>query len=85
MYEDVTSNINEMTLENCHSPSVPASLPPTSLIIGSRSRPQFLLDTVESVLQGDEVPAKLIIDQRGAPHRILSTVVTDCPCKIQYV
>src|SRR5207342_3365433 len=31
-------------------------LPPTSLIIPSRGRPELLLATVQSILAGDEVP-----------------------------
>jgi GT2 family glycosyltransferase len=63
-----------------------AGLPPTSLIIGSRNRPQFLLDTVESVLQGDEVPTELIlIDQSDAPHPSLATLKHNRACELRYL
>src|SRR3712207_2073952 len=63
-----------------------ATLPPASLIICSRNRPQLLLETVESVLKGDEVPAELIIiDQSTTPHEILATLTTDRPCEIRYL
>src|SRR5437773_2459984 len=63
-----------------------AGLPPTSLIIGSRNRPKFLLETVESVLRGDEVPSELIIiDQSDIPHPSLATLKHDCDCEIRYL
>jgi GT2 family glycosyltransferase len=44
-----------------------------SLLFCSRDRPRLLLDTVESVLQGDDVPAEIVIvDQSRAPHPELS-------------
>jgi GT2 family glycosyltransferase len=45
----------------------------TSLLICSRERPQLLLETVESVLQGDEWPAEIVVvDQSRKPHPALS-------------
>jgi GT2 family glycosyltransferase len=62
------------------------TLPPTSLIICSRNRPQLLLETVQSVLQGDDVPTELIIvDQSDAPHAQLATLTSDRPCAIRYL
>jgi GT2 family glycosyltransferase len=62
------------------------SLPPTSLIICSRNRPKLLLETIESVLQGDEVPAEfIIIDQSDVPHPTLASLRTDRPCEIRYL
>jgi GT2 family glycosyltransferase len=61
-------------------------LPPTSLIIGSRNRPKFLLETVESVLRGDEVPSELIIiDQSDIPHPSLAILKHDRDCEIRYL
>jgi GT2 family glycosyltransferase len=61
-------------------------LPLTSLIIGSRNRPQMLLETVESVMRGDEVPAELIIiDQSDVPHPTLPTFKHDRACGIRYL
>ena len=61
-------------------------LPQSSLIICSRNRPKLLLETVESVLRGDDVPSELIIvDQSRAPHPELSQMKTDRPCEIRYI
>lgn len=61
-------------------------IPPTSLIICSRNRPNLLLETVESVLQGEEVPAELIIiDQSDISHPILAILKTDRPCEVRYL
>jgi len=63
-----------------------ASLPPTSLIMCSRNRPKLLAETIESVLQGDEVPTELVVvDQSDAPHPTLATLKTDRPCEIRYL
>jgi GT2 family glycosyltransferase len=64
----------------------PACLPPTSLIICSRNRPRMLLETVESVLQGTDLPAELIvIDQSAERHPVLSGLVTDARCRLRYI
>src|SRR5215211_6856537 len=57
-------------------------LPPVTLLICSRNRPRLLWETVESVLQGAEVPAEiLIVDQSDRPHLILGqAAATCCPC-----
>jgi len=61
-------------------------IPPTSLIICSRNRPQLLLETVESVLQGDEVPTELIIiDQSDAAYAQLAALATERACEIRYL
>ena len=63
-----------------------ASLPPASLVICSRDRPQLLAETVESVLRGDEVPAELVIvDQSDVPHPILASLTSDRSCEIRYL
>lgn len=62
------------------------SLPPTSLIICSRNRPRLLRDTIDSVLQGEEVPTELIIiDQSDVPHSSLETLTHTRACKIRYL
>jgi GT2 family glycosyltransferase len=64
----------------------PVNLPPTSLIIGSRNRPALLAETVESILQADEVPDELIlIDQSDSPHPSLATLTTRRGCNIRYL
>jgi GT2 family glycosyltransferase len=62
------------------------SLPPTSLIICSRNRPQLLLETVESILHGDQIPTELIvIDQSKVLHPTLSALETGGECEIRYL
>ena len=78
-----------------HTDTIPAAarnastqtyLPPTSLIICSRNRPKLLVETVESVLRGDEVPAELIIiDQSDLSHPTLAMLKTSRPCEIRYL
>jgi GT2 family glycosyltransferase len=66
--------------------SDPPDVPRTSLIIPSRNRPELLLATVRSILQGDEIPSELIVvDQSDAPHSTLTTLGTDRACKIRYL
>lgn len=61
-------------------------LPPTSLIICTRNRPQLLSETVDSVLAGREVPTEIvIIDQSAQPHPTLAALKPDRPCAIHYV
>ena len=61
-------------------------LPPTTLIICSRNRPQLLIDVVESILKGEEVPGELvIIDQSEKINRTLETFTTARTCSIRYV
>jgi O-antigen biosynthesis protein len=68
------------------SATVRASLPPTSLIIGSRNRPDLLLECVHSILQGEELPSELcIIDQSDAPHPTLPHLKADRACDIRYL
>src|SRR5579859_8077465 len=57
------------------SQCAPGDLPPTTLIICSRNRPQLLQEAVESVLRGREVPTELlIIDQSQAAHPALANL-----------
>ena len=60
-------------------------LPPTTLIICSRNRPDLLLESVRSILAGDEVPTELIIvDQSDAENKTLAALRTDRACEIRY-
>jgi hypothetical protein len=53
-------------------------IPSISMIIPSRNRPHVSLDTVDSVLRGDEVSTELIIvDQSDAPHPSLKSFTTE--------
>ena len=61
-------------------------LPQSSLIICSRNRPKLLLDTVTSVLRGDDVPTEMVIvDQSDESHPELSRMKTERPCEIHYL
>ncbi len=63
----------------------PAGLPPTSLIICSRDRPELLAETVASILRGDELPAEMIIvDQSKEAHPRLS-MLTAPGCDMRYL
>jgi GT2 family glycosyltransferase len=62
-----------------------AGLPTTSLVIASRNRPQMLVETVESVLQGDEVPSEIVvIDQSAEPNARLANLQTARDCEVRY-
>jgi GT2 family glycosyltransferase len=66
-------------------PLTAQTLPPTSLIIPSRGRPDLLLETVQSILAGDQVPSELvIIDQSDAAHPGLMNLTTERQCRIRY-
>ena len=61
-------------------------LPQSSLIICSRNRPNLLLETVESVLRGNDVPSEMIIvDQSDGVHPELSRRQTERSCEIHYI
>jgi GT2 family glycosyltransferase len=61
-------------------------LPFASLIICSRNRPKLLVETIDSVLQGDEVPTELvIIDQSDVPQSTLANLKTNRLCEIRYI
>jgi GT2 family glycosyltransferase len=62
------------------------ALPGTSLIICSRNRPQLLLESVQSVLAGDEVPSELLImDQSDQEHTTLANLRIERGWEIRYV
>src|SRR6266542_3230353 len=62
------------------------TLPPSSLIISSRNRPQMLRETIQSILAGEEVPAEIVIvDQSDAPDERLHSLETDRLCTIRYL
>lgn len=66
--------------------SLTAKLPHTTIVICSRNRPQLLLDTVNSVLRGNERPDEMIIvDQSDAPHPILSNATKSAACSVRYL
>lgn len=62
------------------------TVPPVSLGICSRNRPDLLLETVVSVLQADAIPAEIvIIDQSDAEHPTLPTFVPPEGCEVRYI
>lgn len=61
-------------------------LPAASLVICSRNRPDLLEAAVVSILQGEHVPAELIIvDQSDDPHPRLSCLRAERPCDVRYL
>ena len=62
------------------------TLPPSSVIVCSRNRPRYLLQTVESVLQGAERPAEIVIvDQSDEAHPTLGAMDSRDGCAIRYL
>jgi GT2 family glycosyltransferase len=61
------------------------TLPPSSVIVCSRNRPRYLLETVESVLQGAVRPAEIVIvDQSDEAHPSLGAMGARDGCAIRY-
>jgi len=61
-------------------------LPPASLLISSRNRPELLRETIESILAGDEIPAEMvIIDQSDVPDPYLSAFQPEQACTFRYL
>jgi GT2 family glycosyltransferase len=59
---------------------------PVSLIICSRDRSQMLVETVDSILAGDSVPAEIvIIDQSKTAHPTLAGRHAEGGCAIRYL
>jgi len=68
------------------SNAVRGSLPAASLIICSRNRPQLLWDTLQSVLQGYEIPAEIVVvDQSDEPDPVLSSFRPEGDCEFRYL
>ncbi|HEX5760500.1 MAG TPA: glycosyltransferase [Thermoanaerobaculia bacterium] len=62
------------------------AVPPSSLIVCSRNRPRFLLETIHSVLQGGEVPAEIVVvDQSDAPQSGLAALATARACEVRHL
>lgn len=67
-------------------PSQPGAIPPASLIICTRNRPDMLADTVRWVLEGDELPTELIVvDQSDEPAEQLAATWRHQDCEIRYL
>ena len=66
--------------------NVKTTLPKSSLIICSKDRPKLLLETVESVLRGNQVPTEMVIvDQSANPHPVLFEMKPERCCEIRYI
>jgi GT2 family glycosyltransferase len=61
-----------------------APLPPSTLVIGSRNRPDLLRACVRSILGGDDVPAELVVvDQSDRPSPALAAL--DGRCRVRHL
>src|SRR5512142_3272966 len=61
-------------------------LPPTSLIICTRNRPELLCDTVNSILAGRVVPTELVIvDQSDSLHPLPPLPKTERSCEVRHL
>ncbi|HEX9942039.1 MAG TPA: glycosyltransferase [Thermoanaerobaculia bacterium] len=61
-------------------------LPPASLVLCTRNRPRFLLDTLGSLLAGEEVPAEIVVvDQSDAPCSGLEGLGAGLRCEVRHV
>lgn len=59
---------------------------PASVLICSRDRPELLLDTVRSVLDGTVVPAEVVVvDQSTAAHPELARGLEERGCAVRYL
>jgi GT2 family glycosyltransferase len=60
--------------------------PPSSVIVCSRNRPRYLLETVESVLAGRQRPTEIVVvDQSDQPHTALATMGVRDGCAVRYL
>ena len=67
-------------------PGAQPGLPPTTLIICSRNRPTMLQQTIESVLQGDEVPSEVVVvDQSSAANPNIENLKSQRNTDIRYI
>lgn len=73
--------------DDCAEPSGSSlRLPPASLVITSRNRPVLLSETVESILEGSEVPDEIVIvDQSAHPHSELDGMQSERSCTVRYL
>lgn len=63
-----------------------SALPPVSLILCSRNRPELLLASAHSILAGDDVPAELVIvDQSDARHEEVAGLSRKGTCHVRYL
>jgi GT2 family glycosyltransferase len=67
-------------------PPTAPPLPPASLVLCTRNRPELLADTLRSILEGEEVPAEIVVvDQSDVPCAGLAEMAGGHPCEIRHV
>lgn len=60
--------------------------PQSSLIICSKDRPTLLLETVESVLSGHQLPTEMVVvDQSASVHTAIAAMKKERGCEIRYI
>jgi glycosyltransferase involved in cell wall biosynthesis len=75
-----------MSSSDAREPRYASDLPPASLIICSRNRPKLLLETLESIFEGEEVPAELvIIDQSDRSNPLAADFKIKPGCRLRYL
>ncbi len=75
----------EREMDSTRFLTTPTNLPPTSLIIPSRNRPDLLWQTIQSVLAGEDVPSEIIVvDQSDGPHGALAALESE-RCTFRYI
>ena len=68
------------------TPEASTELPAASVIICTRGRPKMLAETVESILQAEEVPREIVIlDQSPERHPTLPRIGFVRGCEIRYI
>lgn len=68
------------------SPRTSDTLPPGTLVIPSRNRPEMLAETLESVLAGDHVPDEIIIvDQSDEPNGTVERLSREHEGRVRYL
>jgi GT2 family glycosyltransferase len=78
--------MHEPTTRQTSASAIESPQLPVSLIICSRNRPELLAESVDSILQGDQIPAELIIvDQSDAPHATLAARPDKGGCDLRYL
>ena len=76
----------EIQIDQTRQEDAASPLPPTTLIICSRNRPQLLSETVASILEGIEVPTELvIIDQSSQQNYNLARLEGKRECDIRHI
>jgi GT2 family glycosyltransferase len=82
---EIAQSLPTISEQNVIKVETGAGLPPSSLIVCSRNRARLLQETIESILNGIEVPDEIIIiDQSDKPDEKLAVLSTERRCEIRY-